>query len=127
MTESPLDITVTGNTDDGQTVVAAHGVLDFSSRHVLQDRLAALLEEGHRYLILDLSGVTLCDSSGLSVFIQTHRRVGQHGGWVRLAGARPIVRRVLEITNLDRMVPLYDTVSDARTADPSAGQDAVTR
>jgi anti-anti-sigma factor len=127
LSESPLDITVTGDTDDRQTVVAARGVLDFTSRYVLQDRLAALLEDGHRYLILDLSGVTLCDSSGLSIFIQTHRRVHERGGWVRLAGARPIVRRVLEITNLDRMVPLYDTVSAARAADPSAEPDPVTR
>jgi anti-sigma B factor antagonist len=123
LSRTPLDVTVTGDAD-GHTIVAPDGVLDFSSRHILQDRLTALLDEGHRYLILDLSGVPLCDSSGLSVFIQTHRRAHERGGWVRLAGARPIVRRVLEITNLDRMVAMYDTVSDARTADPAASGPA---
>ena len=115
MTGTPLDLDVTRQAD-GHAVIAADGVIDFTNRDVLRQQLDTLLDEGHRYLIVDLTGVSLCDSSGLSVLIQAHRAAGRQDGWLRLVGAQRIVRRVLEITNLDRMMPVYDTASSARAA-----------
>ena len=36
------------------------------------------------------------------------------GGWLRLAGLRPAVRRAVDATNLDRLLSIHATVDDAR-------------
>jgi anti-sigma B factor antagonist len=94
-------------------VVTPTGVIDYHSRDLLQQRLSALIKDGHTKLILDLERVPLCDSSGLVTLIQTHRQVGRLDGWLRLANAAPIVRKVLQITNLNQMIGVYDSVAEA--------------
>ena len=44
---------------------------------------------------------------------QTHQTATAHGGWLRLAGAQPLVRRVLDITDLARVLTTYISVDDA--------------
>lgn len=99
------------------TVLRASGELDHDSRGTLKQVAAdSLPQAGARRLVIDLSEVTFCDSGGLSLFVELHREIGADGGWVRLAGARGMVRSVLEATNLDRMFTLYDSVPAAATA-----------
>jgi anti-anti-sigma factor len=60
-----------------------------------------------------LSAVSICDASGLRLMEQTHQTATAHGGWLRLAGAQPLVRRVLDITDLARVQTIYISVDDA--------------
>lgn len=94
-------------------VVSADGELDHSSRETLAKATSAALESDHIRLVLDLAGVIFCDSGGLSLFVDLHRTTLARGGWLRLAGARGPVRRVLEATNLDRILALYETPTAA--------------
>ncbi|MEV5431989.1 STAS domain-containing protein [Streptomyces sp. NPDC052701] len=66
--------------------------------------------------VVDLSGVTFLDSSGINVFIAAHRAVGDARGWLRIAGAREPVLRVLRIVGIDGLVPCHPTVEQALTA-----------
>jgi anti-sigma B factor antagonist len=95
------------------TVVAASGSIYFDTHAELKETLLALATEEKPRIILDLSGVDLCDSSGLNMMAQTHLMATRHGGWLRLAGVQPIVRQVLDATHLTRMLPLYDTAEQA--------------
>ncbi|GAA0736907.1 STAS domain-containing protein [Dactylosporangium roseum] len=96
-----------------RTVITARGVIDYGSRSVLREATDEALDGGKVRLVLDLSGVTLCDSSGLSTLVDVHRRATAAGGWLRLAGLRPIVSTALTLTNLDRVLPVYDTAEKA--------------
>jgi anti-sigma B factor antagonist len=102
----------------GVAVVAADGVIDLATYRMLERAAAECIDAGDRRVILDLSGVSLCDSTGLSALIRLHRRAeqatGQDGG-LRLAGVQPQVLRILEITDLTRLLSIYDTVAEART------------
>ena len=51
-------------------------------RHVL---LAAVTRPQVRHLLVDLAGVTFCDSTGLSALVATHRYYTGLGGSLRLA------------------------------------------
>ena len=94
-------------------VIAVRGDIYFDTAEPLREALSAALDERRPYLVLDLSGVTLCDSTGANLLVHAHRTASGHGGWLRLAGVQPMVLRVLEITNLTRMLSIYPTVEDA--------------
>nr|WP_296072202.1 STAS domain-containing protein [uncultured Actinoplanes sp.] len=111
---TPDILTVT--TQDGpgvSTVLAVSGEIDRDSRDFLEDAAEEALRRGRPRLVLDAAGVTFCDSSGLSLLVDLHRRTTGQGGWLRLAGAPPLLRTMLRVTHLDQLFPLYDTVPEA--------------
>lgn len=89
------------------------GEIDRDSRQLVLDAATAALARDRTRLVLDLSEVTFCDSSGLSVFVHLHRETAARGGWLRLAAAQPLVLTVLKVTNLDRLLALHSSVDDA--------------
>jgi len=98
---------------DDYAVVEATGEIDFQSYQPLQQQLTNQLRAGRSKLVVDLDGVGFCDSSGLGMFVAIHRRAGMAGGWLRLARPSPQLRRILSVTNLDRLLGAYDTINAA--------------
>jgi anti-sigma B factor antagonist len=109
---------------DGHAVVELRGELDLTTTEMLRERLLAVLTEKSARLILDLSGLTFMDSTGISVLVATERRAFALGGSLSLAGLQKVVARVLHITSLDRHFPIFATVGDAVQAGREAGPDA---
>jgi anti-sigma B factor antagonist len=107
-----LDITVRPHPRGYAEVVAA-GDIDFTTHPVLSDALAATIAHGRPRILLDLSRVAFCDSTGLGVLVRASREATAREGWLRLAAPAPGVRRTLEITNLVRLIPTYETVAEA--------------
>lgn len=101
---------------DGYAVVKLRGELDLSSAQMLRDRLLAVLTGQTANLILDLSGLTFMDSTGIGVLVATERRAVTQGGSLSLAGLQKIVARVLRTTSLDRHFPIFATVGEAAEA-----------
>lgn len=96
-----LDI-ITGPTDNGSTVVTLRGELDLAASDHLCDILLRLVATSPAGVALDLSGLTFCDSTGLSTFVQVdqHLRAAHHQR-LHLKGPTGQVQRVLAITALD--------------------------
>lgn len=119
---TPQILTVTTTSSAGQvTVLSAAGEIDHDSRHALEDAADAALRDGGDRLVIDLAAVTFCDSGGLSLLVDLHKRATARGGEVRLACVQPPVTAVLLATNLDRLLPLHPTVADAVHAATPAG------
>lgn len=98
---------------DGVVVVAPVGEFDIAGADLLRSAFTqSLAGSGHR-LVVDLAGVTFLDSMALGAIIGAGRRAAEHGGWVRLVAPRPNVRRILRLTEVDRVLGLYDTVEQA--------------
>jgi anti-sigma B factor antagonist len=95
------------------TVVVASGEIDFQSYQPLLDLLSTQLRMGRSKLVLDLDAVGFCDSSGLGMFVSVHRRAGMAGGWLRLARPNAQLRRILTVTNLDRLLGAYEDIDAA--------------
>jgi anti-anti-sigma factor len=102
-----------GRTTRGHTVLRISGELDIATAAVLRDRLAAALDDTVLPVIIDLSRVSFCDASGLTMLIAVQRRADAYGRTVALAGPRPNVRKLLRITGLDRAFPVYPTLAQA--------------
>jgi anti-anti-sigma factor len=104
-------------------VLTAAGEIDRDSQSVLGEAAEDALDRGADRIVIDLAEVSFCDSGGLSLFVRLHRQAAGRGGFLRLAAAQPTVRRVLEVTNLDRLLALYPTVEQALRAADQPGPD----
>jgi anti-sigma B factor antagonist len=70
-------------------------------------------------VVLDLSGLTFCDSSGITVFVTAHRRSRDKGSQLSLAGVAPAQMRVLRMVGLDEVFTFHAGVEEAlRAAGP---------
>jgi len=107
------DLYVTVSDDIGHTVISPRGKIAYDTLAALRTALEKPLAGAEPKIIVDLSGVTLCDSSGLQILIDSQRQASAANGWLRLAGPQPLVRRVLEITQLTQLLPIHDSVAEA--------------
>ena len=64
-------------------------------------------------LIFDLSSVDYCDSSGLSAILLAFRILQTNDGQIRIAAPKKSVRTLIEISQLDRVLPIRESVDEA--------------
>jgi anti-anti-sigma factor len=100
-------------------VVTPAGELDHHSAEKLRVVLDACVAEGCYRIVIDCSALEFCDSTGLNVLLATRMDAEAAGGHVHLAGMRPIVARVFEITGAGAVFTLHDSLDDALAALPA--------
>lgn len=93
--------------------VAVAGRLTAAEAPLVRSSVLEVLAEGDARLVLDLTRLDFCDSSGLSVLISALKAARTRGGNVCLAGVTPPVRALIELTQLHRIFEIFD---DAQTA-----------
>jgi anti-sigma B factor antagonist len=98
------------------TVVTVHGEIDVATSPTLRERLIDLVNDGATRLVLDLETVDFLDSTGLGTIVSLLKRVRTHGGDLRLVCTEARIRRLFQITGLDKAVPLHASVDDAISA-----------
>lgn len=96
----PSGLEFSARTQDGYTIASLAGELDIASTPVLREQLLSLLRPGASKLVIDLSKVTFCDTSGLAVLVGTGRRARLLGGVVRLAAPAPAVTSALRLSGM---------------------------
>lgn len=110
-----LSIEVT-RLDAGCARLRLTGDLDFDTAPELIAVAEVARADGYRELLLDLHGVGLCDSSGLSAFVVLSRA---GAGPVRLTGVNPQLQQLLDRTGLAELLAVergLSAVDDAREA-----------
>ncbi|MDF5756241.1 STAS domain-containing protein [Spongiactinospora sp. TRM90649] len=88
------------------TVIRPSGEIDIFTSHALRESLLRVLRHSKSTLIVDLSGVSFCDASGLAVLVGIQRRARSMGITLALSSPRPFMARLLRITGLDRSLPI---------------------
>ncbi|SCG74865.1 STAS domain-containing protein [Micromonospora coxensis] len=86
--------------DGGGVCLRLVGELDVSTAGELNEAIDRLAAEGERHLLLDLTDLTFCDSTGIAAFVRGDNRASADGGWLRVIGATGRVDRVLQVTGL---------------------------
>ena len=84
------------------TVIAA-GEIDLYSAPKLQTDLAAIIDSAApaARIVVDMSGVEFCDSTGMNVLLSCLRQARERGGELELAAPRPAIKKILQVTGLD--------------------------
>jgi len=90
----------------GWWIARVAGELDIASAPRLREELIVCISAGHADIVLDLTDVVFLDSTGLGVIVGVLKRARTLGGDLRLVCPGASIRRVFEITALDRTMPL---------------------
>lgn len=99
-------------------VITLIGDLDISTAMALKARVARVGgDEAGRRILIDMSGLDFCDAYGLGVLLGVRNRCAERRGWLRLAGAKRQIRRLLDITDLTDVLPCYSSVQQALADD----------
>lgn len=112
--DQPFDISE--EIEGGIPVVSVTGEIDVATAPSLRDRLHAQVAAGHSTIVVSLLAVTFLDSTALGVLVGVLKRCREAGGDLRLVIAEPRILKVFEITGLTSVIPIFDTVEQARTA-----------
>jgi len=88
--------------------------LDTNISGLLKGEFTLAFKEGNfNNLIIDLSEVESCDSSGLSAILVANRLVLSGNGKIRIASPNEKVMNLIKITKLDRVLAVSDSVEEA--------------
>ncbi|AOT59485.1 STAS domain-containing protein [Streptomyces fradiae] len=107
------------------TVLRISGELDLVSSPEVRRRVHEAVADGRHEVVLDLSGVLFCDSSGVGVLIAARRLLHSCRGRLRLilpargAVEGSHVNRVLAALGVRRLFEVYPDVPSATGAEPA--------
>lgn len=88
--------------------------LDVSISPELKGEFILLCRPTLKSLIIDLTAVEFCDSSGLSALLIADRQMREHSGAIKLVGVHKKVLALLKISQLDKVFPIFDSVAKAQ-------------
>ena len=89
---------------EGAVVLTLHGDADLHAAPLLGNRLDAAIDNGAPGIVIDLSDVPFFDSTALGVLVSGMKRLRATRRQLRLVAPRAEVRRLLELTLLDRVL-----------------------
>ena len=99
----------------GAIVVRLAGELDLYNADDARAALGEACEQSPERLVVDLSGVTFVDSTGLGVLVEARTKLKSRRAFL-LAAPQLETRRALEVSGLDRYLPVHETVDEALVA-----------
>jgi anti-anti-sigma factor len=96
---------------NGAVVVRLAGELDLYNAEEVRNALTRAIEGSPRRVVVDMADVEFVDSTALGVLIEARSKLGRNG--IALAAPQLDTRRTLQVSGLDRHLPVHDTVEEA--------------
>jgi len=106
---------------NGTSVVAVQGEADLHTAQELRAAINDAIDGGATSLVVDLSEATFIDSMTLGVLLGAVKRLRPIGGRVSVVCTDANIRRIFEITLLDRVFALHGSRQTALDADVARG------
>ena len=94
-------------------ILTVTGEIDMATAPRFRQRLLAVIGAGAQNVVIDITGVDFIDSTGLGVLMGGAKRVRGAGGDIRLVMAGARLADLIELTRLDRVLDVYESVSAA--------------
>jgi anti-sigma B factor antagonist len=95
-------------------------IIDLSGRLVLgdsddllRDKVNSLVQQGEKYILVNLGQVSYMDSSGIGELVGCYTTVTRRGGALKLVGLTKRISDLLAITKLLTVFDTYDTEKEA--------------
>ncbi|MQS06511.1 STAS domain-containing protein [Streptomyces alkaliphilus] len=112
MHNGDFDVTLRSH-PQGYWLLVVTGELDHHTAPRLRGALDELPRAADTTLIVDISGLNYCDSSGIAALVTAYRRVVDPGGRLVLAGPDDEMMRLFGIVGLDELFAISPTVEEA--------------
>lgn len=110
-----MDLKISVRNERKIPVIELMGELDAYTSARFRETMVDLIENGAPNLIIGMNGVEYIDSSGLGALVGGLKRASERGGKIAIVCNNPQVRKVFEITGLERVFPLYKAEDEAES------------
>jgi len=121
-----INMNFSKDTKENYTIVKSNvEKLDSSNASELKSELVLLNKNSVNTIILDLSSSKYCDSSGLSAILIGNRLCKDSGGVFVITGLQSNVSKLIKISQLDKVLNIYETMVDALEALKNHASDSV--
>jgi anti-sigma B factor antagonist len=94
-------------------VITIVGELDIATSPKVRELLSEAARDEDRPLVIDLSGCEFVDSTGLATLLHGAKPAQNGESNVALVCTGGEVRKLLELTAIDRTIPVYETLDSA--------------
>jgi anti-sigma B factor antagonist len=94
-------------------VVSVSGEADLNAAPDFEAKLGSAVDQGPRFIVIDLGHTTFIDSTALRVLMQGRKRLDAVGGSMSIVCPDRLVWKIFEITGLAELLPRYSTVEEA--------------
>lgn len=88
-----------------QLTLTLVGELDAATAPTL-DLAVTKVGPGYQVILLDLTGLSFCDSSGLAALVRAHRHLEAEGRHLALTAVPERIRTLMAITGLDQVIDI---------------------
>jgi anti-sigma B factor antagonist len=99
---------------DEVAVFAPAGELDAYTGPQLREELSGAVDDGVRWLVLDMAQVEYIDSVGLGIIVGAAKRTIERAGNLAVVASRANVLRVFEISGTRELLNVVETMEEAR-------------
>ena len=104
-------------------IVTMPDKIDMTNTADVSDDLAEAIATDARVVIADLSATTFCDSAGIrSLLVMAYQAADSDAELRLVVQANGAVQRIIDLTGLNRLLPVYPTGDAALVGDPRPGQ-----
>lgn len=94
-------------------VVPLTGRLDASNSAETATRLATLIDEGTRILVLDMTALDYISSAGLGILMTAGRKIRAAGGEILFASVKPQLKQILNISGFTQFFKIVGSPDEA--------------
>ncbi len=94
-------------------VVAVEDQLIVGTRQQLKQKILDELGDDGQKFVIDFSGTGYIDSSGLGLLVTLSKKISEAGGSLRLAALNQDLMSLFELTKLDTLLEIFDSVEHA--------------
>ena len=99
--------------EGGALLVELDGELDLASAEGLRQVFTVAEEAGYERVVVDLSAVSMVDSTGLAVLLAVHKHLVRGRGELVIVVSNEQVAAKIRITGLDRLLRIYTSREQA--------------
>ena len=112
----PNRLSITVEENGSATVVHLEGDVDLNVSPLLRKRLKELTGDKVAKIVVNLADVPYIDSSGVATLVECLQGVSRYDGKLHLAAMVQQTRSVFEISRLDTVFSIYDSLQEALEA-----------
>ena len=102
------ELTICSERDGEIHTIRLIGELDLATADAVQAELERVERSDAHSIVLDLSGLTFMDSTGVRLLVQAHARSRADSHRLSLLRGGRAVQRVMELSGVDALLPFAD-------------------
>ena len=113
-----MNFSMTIRHSDNLSFLEVSGRLTSFESTAFRDAIHGMLNQGHKNIVLNLTGLDYLDSSGVGELVRNYLAVVKKGGAMGVVGLAPKIEEILKVTHLHQVFLDFPDEASARASFP---------